>query len=228
MIWITGDTHIPIDIHKLSMVNFPEQKQMTKDDYLIICGDFGGVWDNSAEEAYWLKWLNEKSFTTLFVDGNHENFNMLNAYPVIEYSGGKAHRIMPSIYHLMRGQVFEIDGVRIFTMGGASSHDKDSRIEGVSWWSEELPSDDEYEEAFKNLNKHNWVVDLVVTHCAPDSIQGKIANRHEHDKLTNFLEVIRKDLTFEKWYFGHYHTDRTIDSFNVMYKTLVSYSNKPN
>lgn len=220
MIWITGDTHIPIDIRKLSMENFPEQKQMTKDDYLIICGDFGGVWDNSAEEKYWLKWLNEKSFTTLFIDGNHENFDMLNAYNEIEYFGGKAHQIMPSIYHLMRGQVFEIDGIKIFTMGGASSHDKEHRTEGKSWWTEELPSNEEYEEAIKNLNKFNWNVDLVVTHCAPDSIQRELANWYEHDKLTNFLEVIRQDLNFTDWYFGHYHTDRKIDNYTAIYRVV--------
>jgi len=77
MIYITGDTHIPIDIQKLNTKNFPEQYQMSKDDYLIICGDFGGIWNKSAEELYWLKWLNNKSFTTLFIDGNHENFDLL-------------------------------------------------------------------------------------------------------------------------------------------------------
>ena len=221
MIWITGDTHIPIDIHKLSTDNFPEQKQMTKDDYVIICGDFGGVWDHSAEETYWLKWLNSKPFTTLFVDGNHENFDMLKEhYPVGYYQGGKVQRIMSSIYHLMRGQVFDIDGVKIFTMGGASSHDRECRVEGKSWWTEELPSDDEYEEAFKNLGENNWKVDLVITHCAPDSIQRELANWYEHDKLTNFFEVIRQDLTFKKWYFGHYHMDRQIENYTAIYRVV--------
>jgi predicted phosphodiesterase len=78
LIYVCGDTHIPIDIFKLSVGNFPEQKQMTKDDYIIIAGDFGGVWNNSKEELYWRKWLNDKNFTTLFVDGNHENFELSN------------------------------------------------------------------------------------------------------------------------------------------------------
>lgn len=43
MIYITGDTHIPIDIGKLSTSRFPKQKSLTKDDYVIVCGDFGGV-----------------------------------------------------------------------------------------------------------------------------------------------------------------------------------------
>ncbi len=82
MIYITGDTHIPADIQKLSAKRFSEQKEMTKSDYVIICGDFGGVWDGSNEEKYWIKWLKSKNFTTLFIDGNHENFDMLFNLPI--------------------------------------------------------------------------------------------------------------------------------------------------
>ena len=49
MIYITGDTHIPIDIKKLNTKNFSEQKTLTKEDYVIICGDFGGVWNGKNE-----------------------------------------------------------------------------------------------------------------------------------------------------------------------------------
>ena len=70
MIYITGDTHIPIDIKKLNTKNFSEQKTLTKEDYVIICGDFGGVWNGKNEEKYWLNWLKNKNFTTLFIDGN--------------------------------------------------------------------------------------------------------------------------------------------------------------
>lgn len=223
MIWITGDTHIPIDIKKLSTDNFPEQKQMTKEDYVIICGDFGGVWDHSAEEVYWLKWLNQKPFTTLFIDGNHENFPLLYSFPEVEFYGARAHKIADSIFHIMRGQVFEINGVKIFTMGGASSHDKEYRKEGKSWWQEELPSDEEYNEALKNLDKNSWNVDLVITHCAPDSIQKEVADWYEHDKLTNFLEIVKQYLIFKKWYLGHYHINKTIGSFNIVYDDIIKY-----
>ena len=81
MIYITGDCHH--DFRKFNIEAFPEQREMTKDDYVIICGDFGGVWvrdEESTEEKWWLDWLEERSFTTLFVDGNHENFDALG-YP---------------------------------------------------------------------------------------------------------------------------------------------------
>ena len=92
-IFITGDTHMPIDKEKLTARIF-DHTGKTKNDYVIICGDFGGVWDyrgESREEKYWLDWLENKPFTTLFVDGNHECFPRLNAYPVEEWNGGKVH-----------------------------------------------------------------------------------------------------------------------------------------
>ncbi|MCR5323045.1 MAG: hypothetical protein K6E85_07235 [Lachnospiraceae bacterium] len=90
---------------------------MTKDDYVIICGDFGGIWETGGEsrnEKYWLDWFEERSYTLLFVDGNHENFERLYSYPVKEWHGGKVHEIRPHVLHLMRGQVFEIEDRNIF------------------------------------------------------------------------------------------------------------------
>ena len=103
MIYITGDTHS--DFTRFSTDKFPIPKEMTKEDYAIICGDFGGVWTfekESNQEKYWLDWLNSKNFTTLFVDGNHENFTRLYNYPVEEWHGGKVHKIRDSVLHLMR------------------------------------------------------------------------------------------------------------------------------
>ena len=221
MIWVTGDTHIPHDIHKLNTDCFPEQKTLSKTDYLIICGDFGGVWDGSNTDKYWVSWLNDKPFTTLFIDGNHENFDMLNSYPVSEYCGGKVHQIAQSVYHLMRGQVFIIDGLKVFTMGGAVSHDKARRKKGKSWWPEEVPSEDENAEAIRNLDKNNWAVDLVITHCAPTYLLGDIlAQRPECNGPNDFLDVIRTRLSFSMWYFGHYHIDRQIENYTAIYEII--------
>lgn len=123
MIYITGDIHG--DPTRFSKEAFPEQDTMTKEDYVIVCGDFGLVWDKeeSKNEKYWLNWLQNKPFTTLFVDGNHENHDRLDAMPVSEWNGGKVHFVRPNVIHLMRGQVFTLQGQTYFTFGGASSHD---------------------------------------------------------------------------------------------------------
>ena len=215
MIYITGDTHIPMDITKLSTKRFPQQKEMTEHDFLIICGDFGGVWCGDNEELYWRKWLEEKNFTTLFVDGNHENFDLLNEFPVSSFFGGKAHKISDKIFHLMRGEIYEIEGKKIFTFGGAASHDRDFRTEGKNWWNKELPSEEEMNAGIQNLEKARWDVNFVITHCAPTNIQKKIAPDYEENILTDFLQSVKEKLSYEKWFFGHYHKDQTIDDHHL-------------
>ena len=82
--FVTGDTHGSLDIGKLTS-RFSEQRYLSKNDYVIILGDFGMVWNNSEEDLYWRRWLNERRFTTLFIDGNHENFDLLEQYETVEW-----------------------------------------------------------------------------------------------------------------------------------------------
>ncbi len=243
-IYITGDTHG--DYRRFSMSCFPEQKEMTKDDYVIVCGDFG-FWADDKEQRYWLDWLEKKPFTTLWVDGNHENYDLLASYPVEKWNGGNIQRIKPSVLHLMRGQVYEIENSRFFTFGGAQSHDisggildtKDPefdrkkkkldkekisyRVDHVSWWKEELPSEEECEEGRKNVKKVGGMVDFVVTHCAPTDIQKIFGEGlYVPDRLTDYLMEVKETLDFKKWFFGHYHDNRNIqDKYVMLYEQII-------
>ena len=246
MIYVTGDCHGRF--RKFNALDFEAQKEMTHDDYVIICGDFGAVWNGSQKENDILDWLNDRPFTTLWVDGNHENFDMLSSLPVEEWHGGKVHRIRPNVLHLMRGQLFDIEDFTFFTMGGAASHDiqdgildptdplferkyqrfsRDNlmfRVKGISWWPEELPSDDEYEEALATLEKANWKVDYVISHCPPSSIVKMLGAHLEVNRLTDFFEVISRKLDFRYWFFGHYHDDGFIlgmDKFVLKYHEIM-------
>lgn len=222
MIYITGDTHIPNDIKKLVQSNFQEQIKMNKNDYIIICGDFGGVWDNGEEELYWRKWLQERNFTTLFVDGNHENFDLFGSFPIEEWNGGKVHFVNDSIIHLMRGQVYTIDGLKFFTMGGAESIDKYNRIEGKTWWKEELPSNKEFEEALDNLDKNNWEVDYVITHTASTELMQQMCWIKENNPLNSFFNMLQSDLKYKHWYFGHFHDDIDLDDkHTLLYERII-------
>src|SRR6478609_4690614 len=105
---ICGDIHGDHDIHKLNSNNFPEGREMTKKDILLQAGDFGLLWNNrkTDDEAHWLNWLASKPWTTLFIDGNHENFVRLNALPQVEMFGGMVGVVQESVYHLLRGNVY--------------------------------------------------------------------------------------------------------------------------
>jgi len=252
MIYITGDTHA--DFKRFSTRVFPDQSKMTKDDYVIICGDFGGIWDNlvsSASEKYWLDWLDDKPFTTLFVDGNHSNFDRLKKFPRVSFHGGLAHKINDSIYHLMRGYVFDFDGEKFFAFGGAKSHDiqdgildvKDYeslrelvrdynlrtrygqmlRINHYSWWKDELPSSAEMNRGIENLRKVGFKVDYVITHCLPQSV---INTRYPDstDRITKYFDKLVLDygLDFKRWHCGHYHfIGNLFGKYDVHYEDIV-------
>jgi DNA repair exonuclease SbcCD nuclease subunit len=221
-IYITGDVHGSIDIHKLNKSNFPEQERMAKSDYLIVCGDFGLVWDNSSEEMYWRNWLHKRNFTTIFVGGNHEGFSLLNKYSIEKWNGGKVHYINDSIIHLMRGQIYEIEGYKFFTMGGATSIDKYRRIEGKSWWPEEIPSQKEFNEALDNLDKHDWKIDYILSHTVSTRIMEKMNYIKENNPLNSFFDMLEDDLKYKHWFFGHFHDDIEVDDkHTLLYDKII-------
>lgn len=207
MIYVTGDTHGGMDISKLNVRNFLEQKQMTKDDFVIVCGDFGLPWggDHAKADEYWLKWLEDKPFTTLFVDGNHENFNLLEQYPMEEWNGGMIHRLNNSVFHLCRGYVFELQGKKFFTFGGAKSQDKAFRKTDVSWWAREEPNREEFERGFDNLIKNEWKVDYIISHAAPQYLSPY----EDAEAVCKYFDRVVALVSFQHWYFGHYHLDVT-------------------
>ena len=247
MIFATGDCHA--NFRRFEPAIFPEQKEMSREDYMIMCGDFGGVWFGDERDNAELDKLERLPFTTLFVTGNHENFEALSKYPTEEWHGGRVRRIRPHVLHLLRGQIFDIEGYTFFSMGGASSHDISDgilepddpelerkirvldmfgglyRVNHISWWKEELPSDEEYEEARRNLEAAGYAVDYVISHCAPSSVQDEISPFYQHDRLTEFFEDISRRMKFHYWLFGHYHDNRNIThngrEYVLLYEQIV-------
>lgn len=120
-------------------------------------------------------------------------------------------RINDSVLHLMRGQAFELDGKRIFTFGGAASHDREYRKEGISWWAEEMPSEAEYAEGLRNLDRCDWKVDIVLTHtCSRSALQwisAELGTEVRPDTMHDYFQTIQQRLSFKQWLFGHYHAD---------------------
>ena len=230
---VTGDIH-GNPFQRLNLENFPEGKTFTKEDYVIILGDFGLVWDNSAMEHSCLDWLENKPWTTLFIDGNHENYDLLNKFPIEEWGGGRVQKIRSSVIHLLRGEVYDIGGYKFLAMGGARSHDiqdgvlevgdprikiwkKDDfklfRINHISWWEEEIPNEEERKNALKNLAENDYKVDYILTHEAPSSDVVLMDHLLYHpDEYSKWLEMeIRQKVKYKKWFFGHYHLNLDVN-----------------
>ena len=207
MLYITGDTHGEY----ASFLRRLEPYAPAQGDTVIVLGDFGFVW-NDAQHRRQLRKLAALPFQIAFIDGNHEDFDLLACYPPEIWHGGRIHRITRNIVHLTRGQVFTFSGLRIFTMGGAYSIDRDFRAEGVNWWAQELPNIAEYRAAVENLSACGWAVDLVLTHTLPQSAIRQLGILPDpHDAvLTAFLEKLSGKLQYSAWYAGHYHINRRL------------------
>lgn len=225
MIYVTGDTHGNIDFLKLHIFaeNNPE---LTRDDYVIIAGDFGGIWSEFTMDRT-LTPYEKLPFTVLFVDGNHENFDIINSFPIEKWMGGKIHRIRPNIIHLMRGQVFTLEGKTIFTFGGATSIDKFMRRENISWWAAELPTGKEVEEGISNLEKYNNQVDYIITHSCDERALYYPPLKDPYQSMKIFpenriLSIFADTVKFKHWYFGHFHMDAQLnEEKTVLYQDIV-------
>ncbi len=229
-IFVTGDTHGHHDLQKVRLWDSEVGKSLGRDDYLIVAGDFGFPWSFLPAECDEIRWLESRPYAVLFVDGNHERFDHWNERPVEEWHGGRVQRLSDGspIRRLCRGEVFELGGTKIFTMGGATSPDMMYRAEGISWWPCELPSDAECEHARANLNANNWQVDYVITHTCSTSVLPRALwpdrgwQSPATDRLTNFFDELDNNLGFKRWYFGHFHRDRDVDDrHTVLYERIV-------
>ncbi|MBR3315298.1 MAG: metallophosphoesterase [Atopobiaceae bacterium] len=242
MIYVTGDTHRARDIAKLRARSWTEGRALTRDDYVVVCGDFGAIWgerDLDDGGGALLRWWESRPWTTLFVDGNHENHDLIDRLRVEERFGTPVHVApgCPHVIHLMRGCVYDLPlsgsgTARCLAMGGARSTDRMWRVEGESWWAREMPSDEEYDRCTASLEAVGWKVDYVLTHELPADLRigaldwrsyAELAN--SADPLSNYLQWVYDTLdkdALRMWYAGHYHVDREVgDKCRVLFNDVV-------
>lgn len=247
-VYVCGDTHGTHDLAKLKAFR-NVHPELTKNDYVIVCGDFGLLWNNEYfvknwetnklkipnqphdewwddNEVYLYYWYESCPWTTLFVDGNHENFDRLNSYPITEWNGGRVQKISDSIIHLMRGEIYEIDGHSYFCMGGAMSTDRGPAVgnEDIAahnwWWPQEIPTIDDWNNAYNNLEKYQWTVDFIITHDTPASVTMAINKGYRISEVSNRLEMIKYSTDFIHWFCGHMHCDKDFEKVSILYRDL--------
>lgn len=255
-IYVTADIH-GNPFSRFSTDAFYEQKEFSKnkdENVCIVLGDFGIIWQNdgeSPEEKWKLDWLESKPFTTVFVDGNHDNHPRIYTYPIKEWNGGLVHEIRPHVLHLIRGEIYTIEGKKFFAFGSASSNDiqdgildpddfdnydefkktwkqwdkqrKMFRVKGITWWDTELPNQDEMNNGIANLEKHNWKVDYIITHSPPASVIALLGHGlYEQDVLTKYLEEIRCNTEYKRHFMGHMHINKALNDKDILlYEQII-------
>lgn len=200
MIFVTGDIHGDYDA-----LNKRNIRQIKKGDKLIVTGDFGFIWDNSKNELKNFVKLTRKKFDILFVEGAHENFELLKQYPEADLYRGKGYKLAHNIYCLKRGEFYFLDGKTVFALGGGLDP-YDENLGGAP----SMPTDDELKYAVDNIQAHHRKVDLIVTHEAPASVKKLIDKNATVNDLNIFLDTVMHNTAYGQWYFGSLHEDRKV------------------
>ena len=194
MVYVTGDMHG--DPTRLSD---PALRRLKKGDILLVCGDFGFVWDGSAAEQKLLRRIGKQKYTIAFLDGRHENFDQLADYPTEEWHGGQAQLLNNRLVHLLRGEIYTLEGRTFFTFGGGESDDREFR-------------EAEMRHGLQRLAAAGNRVDYILTHVPARTAAARLNPRSTMDGVSLFLGGIEDTVQCREWYFGSLHRDRVIGS----------------
>lgn len=221
MLYFTGDIHG--DAERLSKNAL---SMMQQGDTLIICGDFGFLWDNTKPEKKALNALSRRRYNICFVDGTHENFEILQSYPVVSWNGGQAHKIRDNIYHLMRGQIFTIEGKTIFTMGGGEDPEMEPDENEDASVHKEIPTSQELMNGVAALEQRQYKVNFIVTHEPPARTRDFLllsANKSLRvTALGAYFDALAKQAQYGKWFFGSMHVDRFVSDKQIaLFRNIV-------
>lgn len=139
---------------------------------MVHLGDFG-LWRNSPSTIAYISKLNkllvELGMWLLFVDGNHEDHERLDAMPIDPVTGMR--KVTNRIWHLPRGFRWRWHDKVWMSLGGAHSVERAGLTPMVSWWAREFLSEREVYYAMRP-NEYadriaDNIVDVMVCHDAP-------------------------------------------------------------
>ena len=237
MIIITGDTHG--DVRRFRNENIRQiigSEDLSEISHSIILGDFGLIWSGqqTSEEKYWLKWLDEKPYETLAILGNHEHYERIYNLPTEERYGSPVYRVSDKVFILQHGYKYMIEGKSFFVFGGADSIDKEHRVNRLTWWQEEIPTTADFHRGLKTCDDNNWTFDYVLTHTAPTSAVAELKRINPAtffdgseyyelkggDPTTKMLEAFIAEMKCRRWFFGHFHSNNDFTVNNINFSLL--------
>lgn len=209
MIALTGNT---LGIEALySLSKNPLISSMSESDYLIVLGNCG-VMQARTDFRENILMYRDLPCSVLFLDGSHDDYDLIADYPVFPWNGGMTQNISRGITHLMRGQVYSLGGKKIFTMGGSTTPGRKDIGRYYDWWPEQDIFPEETNEALNNLSKVGNKVDYVLTCECPGSWKNKTGG--VKTPCSEALEKILSAADYGHWYFSDYES-RTFPEINA-------------
>lgn len=217
MIYITGDTHR--EFYKLHDV------EKNKDNMLIILGDVGINYYLDERDKKLKEQLNSYNIKLFCIQGNHEERpENISTYKEIDMFGGKVfiEEEYPNLIFAKNGELYDIDNKKVLVIGGAYSVDKNyGIIYGYPWFKDEQLSKEEMNNI---LNKYKGQhIDIVLSHTCPlkyepTEVFMKCIDQSDVDKsMEKFLDRVEESIDYDKWYCGHYHTEKQVDKLEFMF-----------
>ena len=209
--FVTGDIHGALHC----ITDFIEKYNLGEGDNIIVLGDVALAWRKDLQDynfkiEQYERWCN--GVHLYWIEGNHENFDIIKTWALNEkgiYDNSK------HIHYCSRGSILNINGKKALCIGGADSVDKIYRTQGLDWWKEEQIT----EKDIVNISGH---FDYVFSHCCPKSVFDNnkvylctLTNINENNaihKSEQVLENLKNKITYNKWFFGHYHVNRQLDN----------------
>ena len=196
-----GDTH-----GDLPFVEHAAVLARQHDAELVQLGDFGFLWPGHDQLQDLSDMLVGNGITLRFCDGNHDDHRRLKKLRGRVRVRGV--EIAKNVIYQPRGSVHEDeDGTRFLFLGGAPSIDRDSRVEGRSWWPEETIKDAEFDLAMSAKKP----IHVLVTHDAPTyppgfSPKGSPSYRRDQVRSMKRVDALIQHHRPEIHVHGHWHS----------------------
>ena len=224
IVYLTGDTHGRFE----RIVDFCSRREMDRENTFVILGDAGLNFYGGHRDALGKEQLAKLPCTFFCIHGNHEQRPGPElGYELSHYHGGSVwvQPQYPNIVFAIDGEVYDFCGHSCLVIGGAYSVDKYYRLaRGYGWWPDEQPSPQIKEKVERVLEERNWQVDVVFSHTCPlkyEPVEVFLpgVDQSTVDKSTEeWLDTIESKLHYERWYCGHYHTEKQVDKLRFMFE----------
>lgn len=217
MIYITGDKHRDFSI----VDEFCYRFETTKNDILVVLGDAWLNWFLDSDDYALKDYLKTIPITFFCIHGNHEERpECIRTYKTKRFKGGIVYyeKKYPNILFAKDGEVYSFDHKKVLVIGGAYSVDKEYRLKmGYRWFETEQPKEEVKNKIKKKIKKLKKV-DYVFSHTCPYSMIPVKKILKNNDYTTEyFLEYIKNNLKYEKWFCGHFHINKVYDDINFLF-----------
>lgn len=188
---------------------------------IVQVGDFGIGFHGEQDYRnldYINQALNEWDAKLYVIRGNHDDPKFFKGELRDEIN-----TMYPNIYFIEDYEVIEIEGKKLFCIGGGVSIDRTYRTEGKSYWKDEVVVYDQYK-IDMTIKKHDNI-DIFVSHsapmwCNPTGINAPIVREYcmidenlkqdlteERELLGSIFNVLNEKFKFKHHFYGHFHSN---------------------